>query len=89
MQSAGLDKQPNLKPAGQPAEFREVAALTALRTTAPGRFHGLGGVWAGALLQEGLLYKRKADDCTFLSLGFNSHAFILWKVDEVSEACFM
>ena len=83
---AGLDKQAHLKPAGQPAEFREVAALTALRQTSSGGFRGLGGMWAGSLLQEGHLFKRKSDGSVFLSLGFVNQAFIMWKVDEISEA---
>ena len=77
----------NLKPAGQPAEFREVAALTALRQTSANQFHGLGGMWAGMLLQESHLFKRKSDNAFYLSLGFVNQAFILWKVDELSEPC--
>ena len=82
----GFEKaEAQIKPAGQPAEFREVAALTALRTTYPKRFAGLGGCWTSLLLQEGFVYRRRVDGSAFLSLGCFSMAVALWRVDEISE----
>ena len=57
-----------MKPAGAQADFRSVAAMLAIKSTAGQNFRGLTGAWVGSLLQEGGIYRRR-DGQYFLSLG--------------------
>ena len=68
------------KPAGQPAEFRSAAAMSALRGLVDDNFQNAGAVWTGCLLQEGLLFRHKECNEYYVSLGFEAHSLILWRV---------
>ncbi|CAK9021499.1 Hemicentin-1 [Durusdinium trenchii] len=76
-----------VKPAGQEADWRSVAAITALRCLASTSFVDASAVWCTAALERGKLFQEKlADDClgkVYLSLGFHFSAAILWEVEEV------
>ena len=72
------------QPAGQPAEFRSVAAFLALRHLADVDYQDAGAVWTTCLLQEGLLFLHKPSNRFFLSLGCETWAAVMWEVKPVS-----
>ena len=76
----------DVKPAGLPADMRSVAAMLALRATAGNDFDGLSALAAGALMQEGFLFKHKATEKVFVSLGHVLLALWLWEVDDKGES---
>ena len=55
-----IAREKDFKPGGQPADFRSVSVMMALRSTASSDFKGLKQCWLGTLLQEGLLFREKS-----------------------------
>ena len=81
-----ISREKDLKPGGQPADFRSVSVMNALRLSADSDFKGLKQSWIGTLLQEGLLFREKANGKTFLSLGHVLQSLWLWEVSQVADA---
>lgn len=83
---------PDIKPAGQQAEFRSVASMKALRATEnPSQpdqaFANMAAVWVGELLPEGLVFREHASKQCWISMGFISQSVLFWKLDEVEDSC--
>ena len=85
-----------VKPASQEADWRSAAAMVALRELAPAGFENASGLWAGCLLQKGLVFQESAQTLEtvgegrryYLSLSFQSFAAILWQIEEVQPGLF-
>ena len=80
---------PEVKPAGQQAEFRSVASMLALRLTCaagPEHFEGMSSLWVGGFLQEGMVFLHVDSGQFYLSLGFVHAVVMLWQIDKVAES---
>lgn len=73
-----------VKPTGSAAEFRSIAAMSALRQHHDSNFESLPGVRVSVLLQAGHVFHRKSDDQYALSLGPATHAALMWRIEEFS-----
>ena len=80
-----------VKPAGQPADNREISAMLALRHCADEDFVKLHRCWASFLLQEGCLFRRSADEEGPVFLSFGSRGRVAWgfQVTEVEEGIYL
>lgn len=74
-----------VKPSGTEADEKAVAAMLALLQTQGFGYAGLGDLWAGCVLQRGLLYQRKHDCSVFVCLGFMEYVSIGWKMDTIND----
>jgi hypothetical protein len=74
------------KSAGPQALDRVVAATQLLRIAVPMNFGGVERAWMTCLLgQVGLVFRERATDKIFLSLGFKEHVAMVWEMTHVAE----
>ena len=79
---------PMLRPAGQPSQFRAVAALLSLRQLADSDFRDIGGCWVGALFEHGHLYRCASSSMPMLCLGFHYKIAFMFHVQELEQGFF-
>ena len=70
-----------VKPSGTQADETAVAALQALRFTAP-TFESISALWPACLLQRESVFQRKTDGAYFVSVGFQKYCSLGWQLAE-------
>lgn len=81
-------REAEVKPAGQPADFRSVASVIALRTNQPDGFKNLSALWVTNFLCEGHVFVHRLSGKYYISLGVVFQAAWLWEIQEVSHGLF-
>ena len=78
----------SLKPAGQPSEFRSIAAMQCLRNLQSQDFEALSATWLGELLQTGHIYRCSRTTVPMVCLGFHFKTAMMFHVHEMGDGFF-
>ena len=73
----------DVKPSGTETDEKAVAALIGIMQARAFCYDGVGDLWAGCVLQRGLLYQRKHDMTVFVCLGFVEYIALGWVLEPV------
>ena len=84
-----LSGEKEQKPAGQPADFRSIAAMCSLRELVGNDFRGLSQCWLGMLMQESLVFRDKTSKKVYCSLGHTIQLVLLWEMTPAAETCLL